>query len=246
MALKQTLAAIVVTVLALAAHAAGDEMAPLKALAQREAAGGSAGARAMVSLLDGRDDRDTVAQAMAWLQKAADSGKHEAQFQLAFQYETAPVPDYRRAFEWYSKAAAQGNLMARSNLASMALFGRGMKRDPLLAIELALLSAEKGNAVSQALLGAIYAGGDGVPVDSLKAEYWLEKAAVQDYADAQVHLGSMFLLGESGVERNNAKGLYWLKRAAAHGNARARALLAKAVQEKVPGASDPLPDKPPQ
>ena len=230
--------------IAFALPAAADDLDPLKGVAQREAARGNAGARAMVALLDGQRDRDTVVKAMDWLQDAAERGVHEAQFQLGFQYETAPAPDLRRAAEWYIKAAQQGNVLAQSNLASMFLFGKGVPRNTQAALELSLKAAEKGNAVSQARLGAMYAAGDGAPQDALKAEYWLEKAAEQGYLDAQSHLGIMLVQGDYGAERNLEKGLPWLKTAAARGQPHARAALAKAIKDGVPGASDPLPSPP--
>ena len=222
--------------------AAADELDPLKAVAQREASRGNAGARAMLGLLEGQRDRDTIVSAMNWLQDAAQRGIPEAQFQLGFQYETAPAPDFRRAAEWYAKAAEQGSVLAMSNLASMFLFGKGVPRDPKKAFDLSSFAAEKGNAVSQARLGAMYAAGDGVPQDALRAEYWLEKAAERGYAEAQSHLGIMLLNGQYGAEKNVAKGLHWIKTAAARGQPHAKAALAKAIKDGVPGAADPLPE----
>lgn len=219
-----------------------DELAPLRKVAAVEAARGDAGAAAMVALIDGKGDRDVAVRAMEWLQKAADRGRSEAQFQLGFQYETAPTPDYRRALEWYRRAAEQGNAMAQSNLATMYLFGKGVPRDTNAALEWSRKAAQQGNAVSQARLGAMYFAGDGVPQDALQAEYWLEQAATQGYSQAQLHLGTMLLLAEAGAERNVAKGLYWLKRAAERGQPQARALLSQAVKDGLPGAADPLPE----
>ena len=44
--------------------------------------------------------------------------------------------------------------------------------------------AEQGNATGQAVLGAIYLQGLGVPKDLAKGLYWLTKAAEQGNADA--------------------------------------------------------------
>ena len=121
MGIERTLAAALAAAVlwAAPAHASEDDMAPLRALAQREAARGSQGARAMLGLLDGRRDKEQTVRAMTWLQEAADRGRPEAQFQLGFQYETAPAPDFRRAFELYEKAARQDYPMAQGNLATL-------------------------------------------------------------------------------------------------------------------------------
>src|SRR5688572_12312107 len=180
--MKTIAAFLLALALGMGFHAgAQDDMAPLEALAKREAAGGNAGARAMIQLLSGTRDKDVTVKAFEWLQDAANRGRPEAQFQLAFQYETAPAPDYRRAFDLYSKAAEQGYVLAQSNLATLYLFGRGVPRNPAKAVEWSIKAAGKGNAVSQARLGAMYAAGDGVPQDALMAEYWLVQAAVQGY-----------------------------------------------------------------
>lgn len=233
---------LAVSILASAfAASAADDLAPLRTVAQREAARGNAGAKAMLALMNGQRDRDTTAEAMNWLHDAANRGIPEAQFQLGFQYETAPAPQPRLAAEWYQKAAQQGNVMAQSNLATMYLFGKGVPRNPQKALELSQQAAAKGNAVSQARLGAMYAKGDGVPQDALQAEYWLEKAADQGYVDAQAHLGIMLLEGQAGAERNVTKGLHWLKVAAAKNHPYAKAALGKAIKDGVPGAVDALP-----
>lgn len=247
MALHRIAAALLALLLAGTApaiRAQQDDMAPLKALAASEASSGNAGARAMITLLEGKGDKDVTVQAMNWLQEAADRGRPEAQFQLAFQYETAPAPDLRRAHEYYGKAAAQGYAMAQSNLASLYLFGKGVPRDPGKALDWSLKAAEKGNAVSQERLGIMFYAGDGVPQDALKAEFWLVKAAGQGLPSAQARLGAMFLEGRAGAAPDVPKGLYWLKRAAERGHPQARALLADAVKRGVPGASEPLPDGP--
>lgn len=240
MALRRTIAALFLSLFAAAGVlAAEDELAPLRALAASESARGNADAGAMVALLDGKQDRDVTVRAMQWLQDAADRGRPEAQFQLAFQYETAPAPDYRRAHEWYRKAAEQGYAMAQSNLATMYLFGKGVPRNADLALEWSQKAAMQGNAVSQARLGAMYAAGDGVAQDSLRAEYWLEQAAGQGYVPAQVHLGTMLLLGQSGAPVNEPKGIFWLTAAAERGHPQARALLDKAAKDGVKGAAAP-------
>jgi TPR repeat protein len=96
--------------------------------------------------------------------------------------------------------------MAQSNLATLYLAGRGVKRDPEKALEWSLKAAEKGNIVSQARLGAMYLAGDGVQQDSLKAEYWLAKAADQGYAGAPGAAGLDVLPRPGGCARRLAQG----------------------------------------
>ena len=74
-------------------------------------------------------------------------------------------------------------------------------------------AAEQGNAEAQCILGACYAGGNGVVQDYVKAfEYWT-KAANQEYADAQHLLGCCYKDG-LGVAQDYAKAFNWWKKAA--------------------------------
>lgn len=241
MALRRILAVLAAAAMAsVPGLAAADDTAPIRALAQREAAMGKAGASAMAAMLDGRRDRDTIVDAMEWLQDAAKRGRHEAQFQLGVQYETAPNPDYTRAIHWYLRAADQGNAMALNNLSSMFLLGKGVRPDPERAAALSLAAAEKGNVISQARIGAMYLAGEGVARDPLKAEYWLERAATAGHLEAQAQLGTMMLRGDLDWAPNIPKGLIWLKKAAGRGHAQARAEIENAAREGVAGAAEAL------
>ena len=53
-------------------------------------------------------------------------------------------------------------------------------------------AAEKGHAVAQFALGAMYNNGEGVPQDYAEAFYWRSMAAEQGHAGAQAALGAMY------------------------------------------------------
>ena len=87
--------------------------------------------------------------------------------------------------------------------------------------------AEQGDALSQYMLGVAYALGEKVPQDDDKAAYWMEKAAKQDVAEAQLLLGTYYAnyaKGE-GVPKDYSKATYWLKKAADNGSDGGKALL---------------------
>ncbi len=81
--------------------------------------------------------------------------------------------------------------------------------------------AEAGDANAQSSLGEMYAKGEGVPKDAVKAAEWYQKSAVQGNAQAQDRLGVMYDLGE-GVPKDAAKAVEWFEKAAAQGNADAQ------------------------
>jgi TPR repeat protein len=82
-------------------------------------------------------------------------------------------------------------------------------------------AAEKGDAEAQIELAAIYAAGDGVPRDVIKAAKWHRKAAEQGNARAQCLLGLDYASGD-GVKKSVSEAVYWLGKAADQGLAEAQ------------------------
>lgn len=75
-------------------------------------------------------------------------------------------------------------------------------------------TAADGDAGAQAILGAMYYSGEGVPKDYRDALYWFRKAAEQGEATAQYNLGYMYYNGE-GVEPDMKEAAKWFRLAAA-------------------------------
>ena len=104
------------------------------------------------------------------------------------------------------KSLEENRTLARGNLATIRL------------------QANKGLASAQYNLGRMHELGVKVSVDRLKALSWYEKAAAQDYADAQYRLAISKLYGKS-VERDEQLGRKWLTAAADNGHQVAKNLL---------------------
>src|SRR5690606_40942624 len=64
--------------------------------------------------------------------------------------------DYKKAVEWYQKAAEKGNADAQFNLGVMYKNGNGVAKDYKKAVEWYQKAAEKGNANAQFNLGVMY------------------------------------------------------------------------------------------
>lgn len=133
---------------------------------------------------------------LAQLQKKADSGNAEAQFDLGWIYMHGEgytgitymrdVPkDSAKAYDWYQKAAIQGHVKAQYNLGMLYRLGLGIKENPESAF------------------------------------IWLQKAAAQGYDIAQYNVGLMYADG-TGVERHLPHACAWLALAAAQGNEKAK------------------------
>ena len=84
-----------------------------------------------------------------------------------------------------------------------------------------LKRAEAGDAGAQFKLGLMYAKGESVPKDTLKAAELWQKAAAQGNAGAQISLGAIYAKGE-GVRKDAVKAIDWYQKAAAQGDADAQ------------------------
>jgi len=107
---------------------------------------------------------------------------------------------------------------ADSLAAGRAAYARA---DYVGAARLLVPLAERGNAAAQALLGFMYASGQGVPQGYELATYWYRLAAEQGDTTAQYLLGLMYDKG-FGVPLNEVAAHMWLNLAAAHAPQRNR------------------------
>ena len=71
------------------------------------------------------------------------------------------------------------------------------------------LAAVQGNADAQAMLGAMYAEGQGVSQDDAEAVKWFRLAAAQGYVSSQFNLGVMYAKGQ-GVLQDYVRSHMWL------------------------------------
>ena len=84
-------------------------------------------------------------------------------------------------------------------------------------IEVLASKAMAGDVDAQFNLGVMYANGEGVRQDYVKAREWYEKAAAQGNADAQFNLGLMYANGY-GVRQDYVKAREWFGKACDNGS----------------------------
>jgi TPR repeat protein len=92
--------------------------------------------------------------------------------------------DYHNAFEWFSKAAEQGDIQAQFSLGFMYHKGQGVAQNYTKAVEWYSKAAEQGDAFAQFTLGFMYLSGLGVAQDNVLAYKWFNLAALQNDIDA--------------------------------------------------------------
>ena len=120
--------------------------------------------------------------------------------------------DSKKAYEWFLKAAQQGDEKAQFCVAEMLHNGEAGTKDLSEAVQWFLKSAEQGMAESQYALGICYANGDGVEKNYAEAERWLLKAALQGDPRHEYQLAILYL---THGEREKAFG--WLEQSANKG-----------------------------
>jgi TPR repeat protein len=129
--------------------------------------------------------------------------------------------DPAKAFDCFTKAAAQGHARGQNGVGLCYNTGQGVEKDLAKAIEWFTKAALQGDERAQRNLGLCYRTGDGVEKDLAKAFEWFKKAAAQGCASAQHNVGLCYLT-ETGVTKDHAKAVEWLTKAAVQGNALAQ------------------------
>jgi len=120
----------------------------------------------------------------------------------------ARVRDMRPALQPASQLYEQAMSLAR-------------KKNMTGAASLFRQAGEQGNRQAQYQVGLLYARGDGVKKDFIKAREWLYKAAIQGHPKAQFYLGQMYAFGDGG-KKDNAKAVTWFWLATTMGDRYAR------------------------
>ncbi len=171
-------------------------------------------------------------QAEKWLVPAAAQGDEKARMNLlivARLYRAGGDVTRRctHAVEILNGLIAQGFVPAMVDLGGLYSEGcdeiRANERE---AIRWVRESAERGDAIGQANLGAAYATGMGVKQDYAEALRWYRKSADQGSSLGQFGVGLLYYEGQ-GVKRDVEEAKKWFRLAAAQGEPRAVA----AVQE---------------
>jgi uncharacterized protein len=122
-------------------------------------------------------------------------------------------PDPERAHELFQYAATIfGNPNAQYNLAQMYIVGSGgLSKDNITALRWLAVAAQKGHAPSQAVLGDMLFGGDGVPHQRARGLMWLQfaKDATSDPSETWIRdLYQRDLAAASDEERQSAATLH--------------------------------------
>lgn len=144
--------------------------------------------RAGSAYLLGEDAPRDVEKAIYWLSKASDQGFSDASFQLAYIYAGqvgAKYEDRQLMVLSIRKSAEQGEGMAQSMLGTMYYSGSdGLPKDLDRAIEWYMKACRNNDAMGYLGMGSLYALGQGVKKDPIKAHRLLTRSEQLGNADA--------------------------------------------------------------
>jgi uncharacterized protein len=154
-----------------------------------------------------------------WYREAAENGHSKSQKIVGLHYYNNRLFDLRNveiAFDWFRKAADQGDYMAQSQLAYMYSVGLGVELNDVEAAYWCHKSAQHGDSQSQYDLANLYANGFGVSQNYTEAAKWYRVAAKSGHSDAQLHLGKLYYAG-MGVTKSYKYAAKWFRLAADQG-----------------------------
>ena len=108
--------------------------------------------------------------------------------------------DYKKAMEWFEKAAALGDAQACLAIGEAYFEGRGkvVPMDRAKGVDWFGRGADRGSPQAQYRLGRVYLEGEGAKKDLSAARKWMLRAAWQNHPRAQLNLGRMLRNGLGG------------------------------------------------
>ena len=197
---------------------------PQESLAMFKKAGEQGMARAMAEaglmISNGDGAPADMVEAAKWLKRSAEAGFPEGMLLYAECLLTGKgtAVDERQAFEFYSKAAALGNVAAKSHLGRLYQHGVGVpSADPKKAFQLFEEAAAQGFVEAQGRLGAMYMNGDAVPKNPRKAVQLWEDGAAKGDAVCMLFF-AMSLESGAVAPPNKTEATFWYQKAAKAGN----------------------------
>ncbi|WP_455218584.1 tetratricopeptide repeat protein [Kaarinaea lacus] len=183
---------------------------------------------------------------LALLQREANAGNSEAQFQLGRMYDSGDKleRDRQKAITWYTSAANQGHAESQYRLAIAYLYGIGVTRNAANGENWLTKAAQQNHVVAKDMLPIYLANRSANQSTSIVLSWYLEKAAAGD-PEGQFGIGNMYESGW-GIFTNSAEAKKWYAaaRATGSGGAARRMRQMKAVSASMD--PDPSPESRPK
>lgn len=152
--------------------------------------------------------KGNLIEAMELLQRSATQGYAPAQNTLAYILDQSE--DDERAFQWFQRAALQGDSTGQMGLGSMYAKGEGVKKDPIKAGKWIEKSARQMHVPAmRAYAYALEFGQLGFTQDMQSAGQWYLKAANAGDEVAMRRLSRAYNKGELGFNQDLTQAAFW-------------------------------------
>jgi len=142
----------------------------------------------------GQGAKKDIAKAIKWYEKAAKQDDAIAAYNLAKIYHERGNKDiyaYEKARFWYEKAIKGDIKEAYNNLATFYMQGLGVPKNTRKALLLLEKSSALGNATAQVNMAVLYAWGDDIIHNKMKAYENLKKALSSGKNEASMYLDKL-------------------------------------------------------
>ena len=183
---------------------------------------------------------------IALLQRDADAGKPDAQYQLGRLYDKGDKleHDMQKAVMWYTKAANQGNVDADYRLAIMYIYGVGIAKDVAKGEQYLSTAAKLKHPVATKMLPIYMASRTPDHATSIVLSWYMEKIATID-PDGLMGLGYMYENGW-GIPANFSEAKRWYTEARLMGSGEAAKRLRQIKADAASQDPDPKPESRPK
>lgn len=179
---------------------------------------------------------------LALLQREANAGNAEAQYQLGRMYDVGDKleRDRQKAVTWFTSAANQGHAESQYRLAIAYLYGIGVTKNVSAGESWLTKAAEQNHPVAKEMLPIYLANRSVNSTTSIALSWYLEKVADGD-PEGEFGIGNMYENGW-GINANNAEARKWLAAARSDGSGGA----ARHMRQLKAIAASKDPDPPPE
>lgn len=153
-------------------------------------------------LMQGTGGAADTAEGLAWMQKAAEGGNHQAWYQRGVVYANGMgvKTDMTAAIAYFKKGGELGNADCQCSMGLLYQAGEkipgGVKGDPAVARTWYRKAAEQGHQEAILHLGQLVMSGQGGAADPAEGAAWFRKGADLGSAECQWSLGQCFLQGK--------------------------------------------------
>ena len=162
---------------------------------------------------------------------------HAARADFKEGWKAYKAGNFRLAYERWRPVAEGGDARSQMNFGMLYMQGRGVEKDPNIALEWFEKAAKQNYASAQYNAGHVRATIKGKERSQKQAAIWFHEAAKRGHAGAQYQLARRYEKGGA-VKKNLVRALYWTILSEARAKKKLKARVVKLRERLVAGMSE--------